>query len=306
MTAPITAALIGVLLAGSILFLVRRDHLHGSFALWWFAVAVAILVLGLFPPVIDWLGSITGIYYPPILPIVIGIGMILIRLLKMDVDRSRSERQMRRLTQKLAILEQELREARRPSEYRTSRRNRPSILLLKLSAPSVAADVAMRVLHIGKFFPPHPGGIERTSADLCAGLAAKNVEIAMLAHAEPGEVRSTLTNADRVAVTRAACFGQWLYAPISPTFPLLLKKILSDFQPDILHLHLPNTSAFWALLSSAAKHIPWVVHWHGDIPLDSSRAGLRFAYGIYRPWEQALLRRSAAIIANVAGLCGFE
>jgi sensor domain CHASE-containing protein len=61
--------------------------------------------------VIDWLGSVTGIYYPPILPIIIGIGMILIRLLKMDVDRSRSERQIRRLTQKLAILEQELRDA---------------------------------------------------------------------------------------------------------------------------------------------------------------------------------------------------
>jgi hypothetical protein len=111
MTPGITAALIGVLLAGAILYLVRRDHLHGSFAIWWLTVAAAILVLGLFPPVIDWLGRITGIYYPPVLPIVVGIGMILIRLLKMDVDRSRSERQIRRLTQKLAILEQELREA---------------------------------------------------------------------------------------------------------------------------------------------------------------------------------------------------
>lgn len=111
MTAGITAAIIGVLLAGAILYLVRRDHLHGSFAIWWLTVAAAILVLGLFPPVIDWLGSATGIYYPPILPIIIGIGMILIRLLKMDVDRSRSERQIRRLTQKLAILEQELRDA---------------------------------------------------------------------------------------------------------------------------------------------------------------------------------------------------
>jgi hypothetical protein len=111
-TAALTAGLIGVLLAGAILYLVRRDHLHGSHALWWFAIAAAILVLGVFPPVIDWLGSLTGISYPPVLPIIIGIGMILIRLLKLDVDRSRSERQMRRLTQKIAILEQELREAK--------------------------------------------------------------------------------------------------------------------------------------------------------------------------------------------------
>ena len=111
MTAGITAGVIGILLAGAILYLVRRDHLHGSFAIWWLTVAAAILVLGIFPPVIDWLGSVTGIYYPPILPIIIGMGMILIRLLKMDVDRSRSERQIRRLTQKVAILEQELRDA---------------------------------------------------------------------------------------------------------------------------------------------------------------------------------------------------
>jgi hypothetical protein len=113
MTAQITAGVIGVLLAGAILYLVRRDHLHGSYALWWLAVAVVILLLGVFPPIIDWLGSVTGIYYPPVLPIIVGIGMILIRMLKMDIDRSQQERQLRRLTQKLAILEQELTEVRR-------------------------------------------------------------------------------------------------------------------------------------------------------------------------------------------------
>jgi hypothetical protein len=113
MTGQITAGIIGVLLAGAILYLVRRDHLHGSYALWWLAIAAVILLLGVFPPVIDWLGRATGIYYPPILPIIVGIGMILIRMLKMDIDRSQQERQLRRLTQKLAILEQEITAARR-------------------------------------------------------------------------------------------------------------------------------------------------------------------------------------------------
>jgi hypothetical protein len=108
MTSQITSAVIGILLAGAILYLVRRDHLHGSYALWWLAIAAAILVLGVFPPVIDWLGHVTGISYPPILPIIIGVGMILIRMLRTDIDRSRQERQLRRLAQKLAILEQEL------------------------------------------------------------------------------------------------------------------------------------------------------------------------------------------------------
>jgi hypothetical protein len=82
--------------------------MHGSYALWWLAIAAAILLLGVFPPVIDWLGQVTGISYPPVLPIIVGIGMILIRMLRTDIERSRQERQLRRLAQKLAILEQEL------------------------------------------------------------------------------------------------------------------------------------------------------------------------------------------------------
>ena len=113
MTSQLTSAAIGILLAGAILYLVRRDHMHGSYALWWLAIAAAILLLGVFPPVIDGLGRITGISYPPILPIIVGIGMILIRMLRTDIDRSRQERQLRRLAQKLAILEQELAVTRR-------------------------------------------------------------------------------------------------------------------------------------------------------------------------------------------------
>jgi hypothetical protein len=70
--------------------------------------------------VVDWVGRLTGIHYPPVIPIIIGIGMILVRLLKMDIDRSRSERQLRRLTQKLAILEQELAQLRRDKPRKLS------------------------------------------------------------------------------------------------------------------------------------------------------------------------------------------
>lgn len=108
MTAQITAALIAVTLASAIFYLVRRDHLHGPFAIWWLGIAVATVVLGVFPAVVVWLGRVTGISYAPVLPIIVGVSMILLRLLKMDMDRSRQERQLRRMTQKLAILEEEI------------------------------------------------------------------------------------------------------------------------------------------------------------------------------------------------------
>ena len=108
MTMQITAALIGLLLASSILFLVRRDHLHGPYALWWLIVATSTLILGVAPRLVDRLAEFAGIAYPPVLPIIIGVSLILIRLLQLDIERSRQERQIRRLTQKLAILEEEI------------------------------------------------------------------------------------------------------------------------------------------------------------------------------------------------------
>jgi len=113
--AQITAAILGIGLAGAIFYLVRRDHLHGPFAAWWLMVAAATLVLGMFPALVIWLGKLTGINYAPVLPIIIGLSLVLLRLLKLDVDRSRQERQMRRLTQKLAILEQEIAQLREQS-----------------------------------------------------------------------------------------------------------------------------------------------------------------------------------------------
>lgn len=108
LSAQITSTVLGIALAGAILFLVRRDHLHGPYAVWWLAVAAATLLLGAFPVIVVWLGRLTGIGYAPVLPIIIGLSLVLIRLLKLDVDRSRQERQIRRLTQKLAILEDEI------------------------------------------------------------------------------------------------------------------------------------------------------------------------------------------------------
>jgi glycosyltransferase involved in cell wall biosynthesis len=159
----------------------------------------------------------------------------------------------------------------------------------------------MRVLHLGKFFPPYTGGIERYVADLAAVQVADGNAVAVLAHAPPGIHRGGALKVDGVDVTLAACHGQLLYAPISPTFPLLLAQSLRRFQPELLHLHLPNTSVFWALLSPAARKLPWIVHWHSDIPLDAGgRRRLRAAYALYQPWERALLRRASAIVATSA------
>lgn len=108
MSLAFTAAALGLLIAGGILYLVRRDHLHGSHAVWWLLVAAAALLFGFFPSLVDTLGVALGVKYPPMLLVIIGLIALLLKLVQLDIDLSRRERRLRRLTQKVALLEYEL------------------------------------------------------------------------------------------------------------------------------------------------------------------------------------------------------
>jgi hypothetical protein len=96
---------IGVSVGVLILWLVRRDQLHGGYALWWIGMAGMVIVLGSWPRLIDTVAAELGVHYPPILALVLGFSLLLIKLLTMDVARSRQERQIRRLAQRVAMLE---------------------------------------------------------------------------------------------------------------------------------------------------------------------------------------------------------
>jgi rhamnosyl/mannosyltransferase len=155
----------------------------------------------------------------------------------------------------------------------------------------------MRVLHIGKFYPPFAGGIENFLGDLLPSLKRLGVDVSALVHNhQEDSVRKAKTT--NFPVYRVPCYGNLLYAPVSPGFPLVLKQVIKKFRPDILHLHMPNTSAFWVMMLSCARRIPWVIHWHADVVLSEIDRRMAVAYRLYRPFEQHLLRRAATIIAS--------
>jgi len=106
-TYQLTSLIIGLALASAILWLVRRSHLHGPYALWWVGVAAVVVALGFWPRLFDLLASWFGVSYPPILAVVLGFALLLVKMLTMDLERSRQERQIRRLAQRLAMLEAE-------------------------------------------------------------------------------------------------------------------------------------------------------------------------------------------------------
>lgn len=156
----------------------------------------------------------------------------------------------------------------------------------------------MRILHLGKYYAPERGGIETYTQALCEWTAARGHAVAALVHRRPGTWRTTREPVNGIEVRRVACIAAPVYTPVSPTYPIELSRALGDFEPDVLHLHLPNPSCFALLASVRARRVPWVVHWHSDIPADAPDWRLRTGYRLYRPFEQALLRRAAAIAAT--------
>ncbi|GAB6068555.1 hypothetical protein JCM13664_18750 [Methylothermus subterraneus] len=104
----LTSTALGLIIAGAILWLIAKDRLHARHALWWAGVALAVMGLGAFPQVVDWLAQRLGIAYPPVLGVVAALGVMLIKMLAQDLEHAQQERMLRRLAQRLAILEAEL------------------------------------------------------------------------------------------------------------------------------------------------------------------------------------------------------
>jgi glycosyltransferase involved in cell wall biosynthesis len=155
----------------------------------------------------------------------------------------------------------------------------------------------MRILHAGKYYPPFRGGIENFLADLVGAQVTDGNQVAVVAHNhQRGGVWAVDSNP---LIDRVPCHGQLLYAPLSPSYPLWLERRLRQFDPDLIHIHMPNTSAFWLLFSPAARRRPWVVHWHADVVTSAIDRRLQWAYPLlYRPFEQWLLSRASTIIVT--------
>jgi hypothetical protein len=103
-----TTALLGFGMAGAIIWLLRRDHLHLSHGLFWLSVAILAAVLGLWPSIVDIIASLTGVRYSPALLLLIAVVVLTIKTLHTDILNTRIERQVKRLNQRLAMLELEI------------------------------------------------------------------------------------------------------------------------------------------------------------------------------------------------------
>ena len=134
---------------------------------------------------------------------------------------------------------------------------RASVLNSVNSVPSGPNTHVLKVLHIGKFYPPVPGGIERVVQSLCH-VTRGRLECSVLAfHTRASTVTEEV---DGIPVTRVGTWGSAGSVAVSPAFPTHLARA----RADVIILHEPNP---WALLSFAAvrPRIPLAIWFHSEV-----------------------------------------
>jgi hypothetical protein len=108
----IAALTVSVLLLLVVLELVRRRKLAEEYSFLWILSALALLGLSIRREVIHAIAAWLGVYYPPIVLVMVLIVMMFVASLWFSVIVSRQRQQIERLIEETAVLSAELRELR--------------------------------------------------------------------------------------------------------------------------------------------------------------------------------------------------
>ena len=150
--------------------------------------------------------------------------------------------------------------------------------------PFRSAD-RLRVLHVGKYYPPAPGGMERVVQLLCEAERAYVDSQVLVANTAARTVRETRNG---VPVTRVASLGAIGSVGVCPGFPAALAAI----ERDVTVIHEPNPVALvsdWITRQSG----PLVVWFHSEVLRPQWKYRL-----LYRPFLRRVLRRADAIVVS--------
>ena len=162
----------------------------------------------------------------------------------------------------------------------------------------------LRIVHLGKYYPPSPGGIESHTQTLARAQAAlgADVRVVVVNHAAADgrdatfdRFTSTSTVEDSDGAIRVIRVGRWANVAkldIVPGLPGVIRKLLRD-PPDVWHLHAPNITMMVAALVSPELR-PLVVTHHSDIVRQ------RLTKYTVRPLEQAVYRRASRVFPTSA------
>ncbi|WP_411683432.1 glycosyltransferase [Aeromonas caviae] len=120
----------------------------------------------------------------------------------------------------------------------------------------------MRILEVGKLYPPFWGGIETVVYDMSTVLKQEGYDVDVLCVSDNNSSSEEIV--DNVKIYRCASFLHLASTYLSVEFIKVWWKIRSNY--DVIHFHLPNPLALLAFfLFKPRKNCKVIVHWHSDI-----------------------------------------
>jgi len=162
----------------------------------------------------------------------------------------------------------------------------------------------MRILHIGKYYPPYLGGMETALRNLAEGLLDRNCEVTVLSAGDGRreiieDVEGPITGR-RGRLVRASVYGHLNSQPLTLTLPGIIRREVARLEPDLVHLHLPNPLAAASWLAVGAVRSgplpPLAVWYHADITRQ------KVGRLLVQPIVKACLERAAGISVSSATL----
>ena len=141
----------------------------------------------------------------------------------------------------------------------------------------------LQILHLGKFYAPHKGGMETYLQSLC-NETRELVDIEALVASENTRTREEYV--DHVKVSR---IGTLFHLAAAPICPGMVRRI-SASRADLVHIHIPNPSAILAYLASGHTG-RLIIGYHSDIIRH------KFLRKGFKPFLHRALTRATALIA---------
>ncbi len=150
----------------------------------------------------------------------------------------------------------------------------------------------MRILHLSKFYPPDPGGLEHVVATLAEGAAAAGHEVRVVcAQGARWKGRATREPAQAVrrgvTAVRAATHGILWSQPVAPGYLLAAR-----WKSDVVYVHRPHPMADLAAVVFGRGRV--VVFHHSDVQRQ------RRARVFYQPLSRRVAAKARAVVVATA------
>lgn len=157
-----------------------------------------------------------------------------------------------------------------------------------------------KVLQIANYMYPAVGGIGQTTLNIADALSKDGIEQKILCfncnakmdHWETHQRETVTELIDGVEIIRCGVFANVFSQSLSFNFGKVLKRVLNEFDPDVVIFQYPNPLMSFHLLQNKGKRFKLIVFWNSDIV---KQKGIRL---LFRKQNFDLLKRSWKVIAT--------